>query len=215
MISRSTVQRAITIALLIGNLCLFLVCINGWTAPLVQSNKKTIIRRLSVYKYPVEISFELRGEPVKSIEAVLTEQGIRTEEFEADADWLKDLTLTLKNTSGKTITYVALNLSFPEVTKNGHVALHQVFLGVDPDRNFQRPELHFAPNQSLEIPLAARYKDIKTLVETVERIENVSKVAVEFHAALFDDGRLFETGVLFRRNPDPYDPRKWIRTDSP
>jgi hypothetical protein len=43
-------------------------------------------------------------------------------------------------------------------------------------------------------------------------IENVSKVEVEFHAALFDDGTRFQTGLWYRR--DPNDPHKWVGIDN-
>src|SRR4030095_10187237 len=125
----------ITRSLVILNLGL-LVCLSGWSNVTAQHNKKTVIRRLNVVKYPVELSFKIKGEPLESNEAVLFDQAIRTNEFDADADWLKDFTISLKNTSGKTITYIVLNLMFPEVTRNGAAALHQVFFGVDPDRKF-------------------------------------------------------------------------------
>jgi hypothetical protein len=202
----------ITRSLVILNLGL-LVCLSGWTSVTAQNNKKTVIRRLTVVKYPVELSFKLKGEPLESNEAVLFDQAIRTNEFDADADWLKDFTISLKNTSGKTITYIVLNLMFPEVTKNGATALHQVFLGIHPDHKFARPELRLAPNEVLDIPLAPRYDAIKRLVKTVGpdfAIENLSKVEVAFQAALLDDETLFETGTWYRRNPDPNDPRRWI-----
>jgi hypothetical protein len=46
-------------------------------------------------------------------------------------------------------------------------------------------------------------------------MSSVSKVWVEFHAALFDDGTLFEAGQSFKRNPDPNDPSKWVKIDKP
>jgi hypothetical protein len=199
----------ITRILVIG----LLACLSGWTNLVAQNNKRTVIRRLTVVKYPVELSFKLNGQPLKANETVLFDEGIRTNEFDADVNWLKDFTISVKNTSGKTITYIVLNLRFPEVTRNGGAALHQVFLGIDPDQKFSRPELRLAPNEVLEIPLAARYDDIRTLVKTVGSgfaIENLSKVDVEFHAALLDDQTLFEAGAWYRRNPDPNDPRRWI-----
>jgi len=64
------------------------------------------------------------------------------------------------------------------------------------------------------IPLNARYDDLKRLVSVIGSgtpIETVSKVEVEFHAALFDDETRFQTGEMWRRNPDPNEPAKWIR----
>jgi hypothetical protein len=213
MLDRNKLRTVLQVILVIGNLSLVVIYFSGWTNARFQNNKKTIIRRLTLSKEPVEISFKLKGQHLKTSEAVPDDEGIRAEEFEGDVDWLKDLTLKLRNTSGKTITYIVLNLHFPEVTNNGRTALHQIFLGIDPDRKFQRAELQLAPNESIEIPLAARNADLKMLVQKVGNlpVENVSKVWVEFHAATFDDGTLFETGTLYQRNPNRNDPQKWIK----
>jgi hypothetical protein len=186
--------------------------LSGWTSPLVQSKKKSILRRVSYYKYPVEISFHLNGQPLTN-ETLL--DGFRSHDFDADGDWLKDLTIEIRNTSGKTITWMLVNLLFPDVTKDGAVALHQFFLGVDPDAPFARPELRVAPNETFEIPLSTKYEDLRRLVKVIGSgmaIENVSKVEVEFHAALFDDETRFQIGLWYRR--DPKNPHKWIPIDN-
>ena len=198
--------------LLIFILGLLVMCLSGWTGPLFQSNRKSIIRRVTYFKYPVEMSFELNGQPLKSIETVAGSE--RTNDFEADADWLNHLTIKIKNTSGKTITWMLVNLLFPEVTKDGSVAMHQIFLGVDPDAPFKRPELRLPPNETFEIHLSAKHEEIKHLVDVIGSgmpIENVSKVEIQFHAALFNDETCFETGYWYRR--DPNDSHKWIKID--
>lgn len=199
--------------LLIFILGLLVMCLSGWTRPPVQSKKKSIIRRVTYFKYPVEMSFELNGQPLKSTETVAGPE--RTNDFDADADWLNHLTIKIKNTSGQTITWMLVNLLFPEVTKDGSVAMHQIFLGVDPDAPFPRPELRLVPNETFAIPLSAKYEEIRHLVNVIGsgmHIENVSKVEVEFHAAFFDDETRFQTGLMFRR--DPNDSHKWIKIDN-
>jgi hypothetical protein len=211
-ISLTTARRTITIALVIVSLGLLVL--SGWTNPMAQRNKKTIIQHLTILKYPVELSFKFEGQALESTETVFQNEGIRTNEFDADSDWLKDFTISVKNVSAKTITYLNVNLMFPEVTWHGRSALHQFFFGVDKDKKFPRPDLRLAPNESLEIPVAAGLDDIKTMAKMSESgvpVENVSKVLVEFHAALFDDETFFEAGQMWRRNPDPNDPQKWIR----
>lgn len=174
--------------------------------------RKTIIRRLTLVKEPVELFFKLRGEPVKVSEVVRVEEGIRALEFDADSDWLKDLSLELRNTSGKAITYVVVNLHFPGVTKNGSTALHQIFLGVDPDGKFPRAELRLAPTESIVIPLRSRYEEIQKLAKLMGvQPDEISTLWLEMHSALFEDGTLFEAGVLYRRSPD--DPQRWVPID--
>jgi hypothetical protein len=186
--------------------------LSGWANPVAQTNKKTIIRRLSIIKDPVELSLKLKGQPLTSKETVLLDKGIRTSEFDADADWLKDFTITLKNTSGRTITYAHVNLRFPEVIWKGWVRKQEIHLGVHPDIKSSRPELRLAPNDSLEIPLATRYDDIRTLVKSEGSgflIENLSEMEIEFQAAQLDDETLFQAGVWYRRSADPNHPNRW------
>jgi len=182
--------------------------LSGWTSPLIQSKKRSILQRLTYFKYPVEISFQLKGQPLTN-EKLLDQ--FHSNDFDADGDWLKDLVIKIKNTSGKTITWMLVNLLFPEVTKDGAIALHQVFLGVDPDAPFNRPELRVAPNETFEIPLSTKYEDLRKLVKVIGSgmaIEDVLKVEVEFHAALFDDETRFQMGLWYRR--DQNEPHKWI-----
>lgn len=178
-------------------------------------NNKMIIRRFTLVKEPIEISYELNGQPLRANEMVHVEEQTRTREFNGGPDWLKNLTLKLRNISGKTITYLQVDLRFPEATQNGQTALKQVFLGVDPDRQFLRTELHMAAKQTIEIPLAEQYDDIKALAVAGNfPVENLSKLVIDLHAALFNDGTLFETGSLFKRNPDPNALDKWIKVDN-
>jgi hypothetical protein len=205
-------RRTKTTGVMVVMLGLLVICLSGWTNPFFQPNKKTIIRRLTITKYPVELSFKLKGQPLTSKETVLPDEGIRTNEFDGGADWLKDFTVSVKNTSGKTVTYTQVNLFFPEVMWNGRVAMQQIQIGVDANRTVSRPELRLAPNESLEIPLATRYDDIRTLVKSAGSgfiIENLSKMEIEFHAALLDDESLFQAGVWYRRGADPNHPNRW------
>ena len=78
-------RRAITITLTVANLFLFAIYVGGWIKPVAQ-NQKAIIRRLTLAKYPVEISFKVKGQPVNASEVVRREEGIRAQEFEGDRD---------------------------------------------------------------------------------------------------------------------------------
>jgi len=208
MINRSRLSIALKLILVIANLCLVVIYLSGWTNPQVQSNKKMIVRPRTLVKQPLEISFEHRGQLAKP-----------NEEFEGDADWLGNLTLKVKNNTNKAITYVLLDLYFYAQAGTGEdqqptLGLHTISLGVDPDRKVPAHEFHLAPNESVEIPLAARYKDIKTLVEFRRPVEQVNQMVVRIHDVLFDDGTLFEVSTMYRRNPDPNDLHKWIKIEN-
>lgn len=221
--SNKSVRRTVSIA---GTAVCLLSILIAETLAVAQTNEKMIIRRLTIVKYPLELSIQYKGQPLKATEHVFPELGFRTLVFDGDSDWLKNLTVTLKNVSDKPITYVALFLRFPETardkpsrglnlpsptsTDRPHGSgLHQIFIGVDPDRKFQRPKLRLAPSESLDIPLDTEFRDIATLLRLLDQpIEQVSQMEIEIHSALFDDGSLFEAGMMYRR--DPTDPHRWV-----
>ncbi len=205
-----------SIRMLVAGLCCCAIFAVTRTNAVTQTeNKKIIIQKLTLVKYPVEVSFRLNGEPLQSKESFDTNEGFRFAEFEAGADWIKNFSIVLKNTSGQTITYLNLNLHFVEITKSGRTALDQIFVGVDPDRKFSRPELLLKPDQTLEIRLADEYAHITDVAKATDNypVEKISRVWVEFHAALFDDGTMFQAGTWYRR--DPNDPKKWIVIEKP
>ena len=194
--------------LAVSTVVLLLTCVV--TPALTQAqNRKEIHERLSLVTYPTALTFQLDGQPLKATEEVLPQLSLRVLKFQADAGWLNKLAIELKNVSGKSITYAVINLTFPQTAnEKGRVGLHQIFLGIDPDRKFTRSELRLAPNDTIEIPLANELAQIKTFVETRLPLTDVYEVEIEMHAVLFDDGKLFEAGVMYQRDPNNYS--KWI-----
>lgn len=195
-----------------------------------QTNQKMIVRRLSMVKYPLELSTDYKNKPVDAKWNVFPDVGFRTQVFEADSDWLRNVAFKLKNVSDKRITYIVLFLTFPETANEptraglnlpsvqqsstkGLAGMHQIFVGIDPDQKFQRPALSLSPGEILEVSLAPEYSRILTLVRLLDfPIEQVNKMEVEIHSAFFDDGTMFQAGMIFKR--DPKDPHHWITAGS-
>jgi|SRR5947209_5404758 len=206
MLKQKNLQRAITGALIIANLCLLVIYVSAWTTPHAQNKKKTISRWPTRLVYPVEITeLKTNGKAVKA-----------DEEFDGDTDWLQALTFKLKNKSDRTITYIALDIDFPETRAvgNGSITEHQIMLGNDPENKLGHTPLHFLPGDSMEVPLAPEYKEIKTSLSHRLPLENVSNVLVRLHQVMFDDGTLWSAGNLYRRNPDSNGYPKWIKIDN-
>ena len=76
MINRHNLATTLRLVLIIANLGLAATYVSGWTSPVFQSDKKSIIRRVTYFKYPVELSFELEGQPLKSTETERDETGL-------------------------------------------------------------------------------------------------------------------------------------------
>jgi len=85
-------------------------------------------------------------------------------------------------------------------------------LGLWPDSKASRPALRLGPGESTEIRLAARYDDIKTLLQLKSTPpDSITNVVVRLHQVMFDDETLWSGGESYRRNPDTANPHKWIR----
>jgi len=198
MINRERLRTGLQLLLILANINLGAVYVSGWT-PGPQNNKKTIVSPPSIVKEPVAISIKHRGQHVEA-----------NQEFDGDADWLKDVTLKLTNVSDKTIIYIAIHLIFPETAtaEKSSTGLHQIELGVHPDVPSNRSPIALRPGDSMEVTLGNEYGDIKKLVEKRVSIDKINTVTVRPQTALFNDGTMFFAGMLYRR--DPNKPGKWI-----
>lgn len=211
--------------------CLCLIILFGLQPAVSQQatagaqQEKMIVRRLTLVKLPLDLSIEYNGKTLDGAWNVSRELGLRTQVFQADSAWLKNITLKLKNVSDKSITYVVVFLTFPDTAKErassgldlpsaqantkGLPGLDQIFVGVDPERKFLREELRLAPGESLELRLATEYSKISQLMRLLDLpMEQVNQMEIEIHAALFSDGSMMQAGMMYKR--DPVNPRRWI-----
>ena len=203
-------SRRITTTLIIANLCFFVLYGSGWThakSRIAQQNEKT------VSKHPAP-----RNEPLEIIDIRTQTKTVKLGEgFEDESDWLKHLTFKVKNKSDKAITFLQIDLDFPETEKTaGAIMMHQIFLGQRPDvkSTLRKPPLYIKPNETIEISLEPIYGDIKTLIELKHpSVEVINKLTIRTGDIMFEDATLYSGGLLHRRNPDPNSPRKWVEID--
>jgi len=191
-------------------LCLFVLMATGWSYSNSrhrnpsQNQEKVIEKAWTKGKEPVDVKILAGGKAIKF-----------GEKFSSDAEWMKGLSLTIKNKSDKTITFVSIALDFPEALAGGGRAMaqHQILLGkpLDLDSSTAEPFI-LAPGQSYDIPLAARYDSIKQLVErSPQSMDNISKITFRLDSVGYEDGTLYSGGEIYRRNPDASSSRKWIK----
>jgi hypothetical protein len=197
-------RKSVITVLVSINAALVLLYVSGWSSTTTAfQNKQVIIRDLPDSNEPIEISMRVKDKPVTFGEG-----------FEEDADWLKNLTLTVKNTSNKPIAYVRLDIIFPETKSTGPALLHQLFLGhrSDVKSTLKQPSLDLLPGNSLDVSLASEHRDIKELIEGRHSpIAYIKEMRVALGEVLFTDGTLYSGGRIFKPNPDPTNPRKWIK----
>lgn len=210
-------SRKITTALIIANICLLTLYVSGWSSTKLrtlrsQDNKKVVEKHFAPKNEPIEIT----GPKIKAKDIKLGEK------FEDESDWLKHLTFKIKNRSDKPITFFHIDLDFPETKATGSIVMHQLLIGQRPDfkSTLNKPPLYLKPNEEIEVSLEPEHDAIKRLTElSIKRlielgqqpIENINRLVIRLGDVTFEDGTVFHNGNIFRRNPDPSNPNKWIK----
>lgn len=127
------------------------------------------------------------------------------EPFEADDEWLKNLSFKLHNRSGKTVTYMAVDLVFPETAESGLTMLRPLQFGHWPGGSTgSRTPLLLKPNETLDVSLEGQYAGLKSFLESRQPIARIKKVKVAVYVLFFEDGTRWDSGVYFK--PDPASP---------
>lgn len=207
-ICTSTFQsRKITTALVIANLCLVTLYVSGWThgkQRLAHQKEKAVLKHPAPKNEPIIVTdIKVKTKDVKLGEG-----------FETESDWLRQVTFKIKNKSDKAITYLQIDLDFPETKATaGAIMMHQLFFGQRPDfiSSLKNPPLYIKPNETLEISLESEYNSIKGLIELKHpSIENINKIVIRTGSMMFEDGTLYSSGAFLKRNPDPDSPQKWV-----
>ena len=175
---------------------------------LQQSDEKTI-EKVEFPDEPFEFS-DLSIQNVKihlrqkiSINSLIEKSGGRAD------DWLENLKFTLKNTSGKRITYVAVELDFPETTANGPMMVYnQLSLGVRPrateDDRKRATALRLEPGETVTFTLSA--KDLQVIKQFLAvrnyELADINNVTIRIDRLIFDDGMKWQIGRFYKLNPD-------------
>ena len=201
-------KRKITTMLFLVNLLLLTLYVSGWSssgfrAVRSQDNGKAVLKH-----------FAPKNEPVEVTELKIKDRAIGLgETFKGDIEWLKDLAFKVKNKSNKPITFLQIDLDFPETKATGSIMMHQLFIGQSPDitRTRTNSPLHLKPNESLSISLVPEYSGIKKLIELRQpSVENINKVVIRLGEVMFEDETRYSGGSIFKRNSDSSSPRKWV-----
>jgi hypothetical protein len=168
--------------------------------------------------HPVLITKITLGDVVVQSGRVIKAVGVAPDPmtpFQADDDWVQNLTLYLFNRTNQTIVHLTVNFSFPE-TGDGRTVLRRGYmlnLGRVPppaafDRNGkplrQRPEsqpIWFRPGQELAIRLGDYIDQIKTNVQPTMPLAALTQLNVDLISAFFADGMQWWPGGF--RVPDP------------
>lgn len=126
------------------------------------------------------------------------------ESFDAEADWVKNLSFKLENISDKKILYIRVNVNFPETRLTGYMMSYQVSFGQRPDSKLKQinPPMLLKPGEILEVSLDKEKDRIYNFVGERQPIELIREVELEMGFILFEDRTAWSVGSFMRQDPD-------------
>jgi len=125
--------------------------------------------------------------------------------FAAGDDWLKGLTITVRNDSGEPITHISLNLSFPRPPEQKHEPgfSEPLEYGVSPvpfpDGTFPNTSSEpIMPGESAELLLKdADYDGLRATLRELNFPPRIKKVKMHFVLLGFGDGTIWSAGKRY------------------
>lgn len=119
-------------------------------------------------------------------------------------DWLEDLEFTIKNKWDKTITYLDLDLTFPETRGGRPMMVYDLDIGIHPSAvgdavKYGKP-LALNADETLTFNLSAeRLKKIKRFLALGGfELINLNKVVIRIGYIIFEDGMKWEQGSWYK-----------------
>jgi hypothetical protein len=141
---------------------------------------------------------------------------IKNRQFDADDDWLRDLTITVKNVSGKRILYASIDLLFSSREPNSPHAFDEAESG-NRQLLLRPPTLNelsvgIEPEQEININVrGVGYDRVRALLADVGC--DASRLKIRVGKAIFVDDTVWYAGSHFLR--DNTESRTWKNVDKP
>jgi hypothetical protein len=162
-----------------------------------------------IHRLPVEAN-----EPLAITEVKASGQSVTLDQvFTANEEWLKTLTVSVKNKSDKVIVYAAINLQFPrDGSSHDRTAIFEMFYGswtLQTRRPPKEISVGISPGKTVEIHLSpSQFADLSGLLLATGYLTPIEKVAVGIGPVIFADDMMWYAGAKLRR--DSSDPTLWI-----
>jgi len=159
-----------------------------------------------------------KTEPVKIDKVKVKNRAVELgETFTEEDDWLRGLTVSLKNTSGKEIVYVEMELMFPRPgggTEQTPVYLYRLFYGQQPStENPPAPDerKRLKPGESVDVSLPEGEEEhIKAVLAHLGYPAETKHARFGVGVVVFGDGTMWRAGRTLNRSPN--DPDTWKTT---
>ncbi|HEX8069940.1 MAG TPA: hypothetical protein VF546_08315 [Pyrinomonadaceae bacterium] len=133
------------------------------------------------------------------------------ESFAGDGDWLKTLTMKVKNVSGKPITSLEVDVQIPRLGLMDYPLVISLDYGWRPllpgETLSTPPPKPLAPGHTVTIRVSDSTGDFLTNYLREKQVDEVDNVELSIGLTHFEDGTAWLHGHTLRR--DPNNPRRW------
>lgn len=132
------------------------------------------------------------------------------ETFVQKSDWLKDFSIVFKNNSAKSISYLKIDLDFPETKTTGNIMAYPLSYGSNSAISVKNEkDTPIKSGENVELILTeTNFEALKKFIETRHPLDSLTKMDIRIVFILFDDGTAWSSGSFMR--PDPNNPKKFI-----
>ena len=172
-----------------------------WTIGYAQKQGR-VIDKISWHNEPIEVQkLKTKDKPIEL-----------AREFVEEDDWLKGLTVTVKNVSNKAIARIELELAFPRPgggTTEKPTFVDAMIYGLDPaDSGAEKVKL-IVPGESVDVKLLeVNLPFIKSALKGLGYPEKTTRAQIKVESVTFVDGSMWSGEDIFY--PDPSDPKRKI-----
>jgi hypothetical protein len=145
--------------------------------------------------------------------------------FEAGDDWLKEISVVVRNVSPSKIVYVSIDAHLPESGAGtqdsprvaagnsvGQKPEHAMYSALTGQRRHEAPRdsINLEPGKELVVPIVSQsdYDNIRSLIQARQPLADVRKCEVWVTTVFFADGTKWASGAYWR--PDRGSPGKYL-----
>ncbi len=125
------------------------------------------------------------------------------------ADWIENLQFSIKNLTPKRMTYISVELDFPETINNGPMMVYnQLGIGIHPKAlaNSSKSEspLALESGDTFNFTLSPHHLNIikDFLASRNFQLVDLNQVVIRIEYVIFDDGMKWSQGEYYRLNPN-------------
>lgn len=130
-----------------------------------------------------------------------------SEEFDNGEDWLRGVSLEVKNNSERAIVYAEVDLVFYETKATGNPMSSSLRFGRRPWRadDISKIPFRLEPGANADLPITDEsYEKLKRFLARRQSISSLNRVTLRLSLVIFDDGQAWGAGNF--RCPDPNQP---------